>query len=385
MTPDNGLPPFLVAGGELPLRELEIGGETRWWWTPRAGATLRRTLAASLGRRWPLHAARARARSFRAPRGAGWHPAVGTFLRACGAGAEALVASLGTPGHYRKYAASLVDGDGRVTAILKCSLAPASRGSLRADAAALGALAGHLPAELPRSLGCAELAGHVLTLQTPVSGGPLRAWGPLHDGFCQALARAGASTSWAAALAPRERVREELAAADGGAALASLCGRLLAAAEPELGSLPLVWAHRDFTAANVWRDRDRLAVIDWEWADPAWAPATDLLHFHLMPSLRRGVDPWPVASRLAEPGSALERYRSAIGLETPAGPLIALYLYDLLLFYAAADAKGLGHAASHPLVAAGAALGEQVLATGALASRRKPAWRPSSRVQTSAE
>jgi hypothetical protein len=356
------LPPVLVSGDDVDVHVLRAHGEPRWWWSTGAERALDGCLAAGLGRRWLAYAAAARiTRAAQRPERAAWRPVVAAFLREAGVAARGLVSQLGTPGHYRKHA-TLVIGPGReVTAILKSSHAPASRASIRAEAAALAALHGHLPAELPRPLGCIEAGEHLFSLQTPVNARRSTGWSEAHRDLLVAMLRAAPSAHWDEALAARERVREALAACGGAAArLASQCGRLRESAEPALRDLPLGWAHRDFTPANVWCEQGRLAVIDWEWADPAWAPGHDLIHFHLFGALRRGADAAAIAAMLTEPQSPLADFARAAGIGHRPEALLALYLYDLILFYADANGEGLARSPAHPLIAAAAALAERL-------------------------
>jgi hypothetical protein len=352
------LPPVLISGDDVAVHALSAHGEPRWWWTPGGERALDDCLAAALGRRWPAYAAAVRiARASQRPERAAWRPVVAAFLRDAGIAARGLVSQLGTPGHYRKHATLVLGPDRLVTGILKSSDAPASRGSIRAEIDALAALRDRLPAELPRPLGCIEAGEHVFSLQSPVQARRSDAWTAAHRDLLVAMLRTAPRARWDDAFVPRERVREALAACGGAAArLASLCGRLRELAEPELGSLPLGWTHRDFTPANAWCERGRLAVIDWEWADPAWAPGHDLIHFHLVGALRRGGDAAPLAAMLAEERSPLAELCRAAGIGHRPATLLALYLYDLILFYADANGEGLARAPAHPLIASAAAL-----------------------------
>jgi hypothetical protein len=375
------LPPFLRDGGDLRLREVVARGGQRWWWTSGAASALDRGLAAALGRRWPGRALAARLAYLRRPRRAHWLASAEAFVRRSGLVPQDFVAQLGTPGHFRKWAATLLDGEGGTRAILKASCAPASRASIAAEMRALDALCGRLPGAVPRPLGLHEEGAETLALQAPVRGRASRQWSDAHGEFCRAMMRAltDSPRSWPAALAWREALRERFAALAGSAAgIASTCGQLLDLAEPVTRDLPLGWCHRDFTPANVWLARDGLAVIDWEWADPAWAPGHDLIQFHLLRPLRRGdaVAAQATAAELAQPGSALDRYCHALGIPFRAEVLLALHLYDLILFYADADDAGPERAAAHPLVAAAVELASRLVAAPR-ASRRT-----SSKVET---
>ncbi len=360
------VPPFFMegrggdAGADKLLHRLGHAGEDRWWYTRGAAEALDRGLAASLGRKWPLHALRARIGRWRG-RGdpAHWDARVAAFLGGAGLAPRELVAQLGTPGHYRKFVVTLIGAGGKTSAILKCSVAPASRASIRAEAEALAALSGAIPAALPSMLGSAEIAGRTMSLQTPVAGTRSRGWSDAHHQVCVALSSIPSQGTWGSALARRERVRARLAAACAeGARISSVCGRLLDRIDGAAERLPLGWAHRDFTASNVWIDGGRLSIIDWEWADPAWAPGHDLLHFHLLPWLRRGEVPVRELARLAMRGQALDRYARALGMDGDPWLLASLYLYELILFYADADDSGPGRLGQHPVIASACVLAD---------------------------
>lgn len=370
--------PAAVGIFELRLHRLGIGGEDRWWYTRRASHMLDRCLAASLGRKWPIHALRARAGRWRG-RGdpAYWDVRVAAFLKAAGLAPVDLVAQLGTPGHYRKFVMTLLGDSGAAQAILKCSVAPSSRASIRAEAEALSALSEALPGVLPRMLGATEIGGRTYSLQTPVPGVRSRGWTEAHHQACLGMFSLPSTGSWGSALARRELVRARLAASGGdGARISSVCGRLLDRIDGAAEHLPLGWVHRDFTASNVWTEANRLSVIDWEWADPAWAPGHDLLHFHLLPWLRRGDVPVRELSRLAMRGEALDRYARALGMDGDPWLLASLYLYELILFYADADDSGSGRIAEHPVIASACVLADTLPQHG----RRKPVLSSSSQL-----
>ncbi|MBA2480667.1 MAG: aminoglycoside phosphotransferase family protein [Planctomycetes bacterium] len=365
MIPTPALPPFLIPGTRMAVRSLAQHREERWWYSAGATSGVDDFVRASVGRRWPLYALAARwQRATRSATGADWSEPIARLLAKHALPAHDVLAQIGTPGHYRKHVAVLLDARGERVGVLKCSHAPASCGSIRAESAALGAMHGHLPGLVPRALGIEEAGDHVISLQTPVHGERCGPWSADHGAFCAAVfvqpSPAGCARDWNEALEPRERIRTRLAeaGANGPAqACARLFERVASAADQRL---PLGWSHRDFVPSNVWRSGDALAVIDWEWADPSWTPGIDVIHFHLMPALRRGQSPTAAARQLCASGSPLEATCRALGINADPWTLIACYLYDLILFYADANGEGLASAGRHPLIAAACALAADV-------------------------
>ncbi|MGH2570604.1 MAG: aminoglycoside phosphotransferase family protein, partial [bacterium] len=106
--------------------------------------------------------------------------------------------------------------------------------------------------------------------------------------------------------------------------------------EPLLAAdVPLVFEHGDLSAPNILIDgRDRVGVVDWELADPAGLPATDLFFFLTFVAFARGRASgrrdWLAAFRAAFFGPDawatpwIRKYADA--MELPAGSLKPLFV-----------------------------------------------------------
>ena len=119
--------------------------------------------------------------------------------------------------------------------------------------------------------------------------------------------------------------------------------------EPLLAAdVPLVFEHGDLSAPNILIDgRDRVGVVDWELADPAGLPATDLFFFLTFAAFARGRAnkrrDWLAAFRAAFFGPDawatpwIRKYADA--MELPSGSLKPLFVSTWARYVAAAATR----------------------------------------------
>jgi hypothetical protein len=314
-------------------------------------------MRSALGRKWPASAVIAKLCP--RPVAADWSGEVRGWIASRGIdpGSEAVV-QRGTPGLYRKYIALILDEHGNPAGVIKCSDMPDSIDSIRNECVALNELndttGGGI--RMPSVLGLLERQDRVIALQSPCFPGPRarRAWSDLHHEFCVRLHastfRVDAAAS-AQAIARRERIRQRVSQSPLSGRLPDVCARLL---EHALKCIPLErislgYVHRDLTPWNCFLDDGALTVLDWEWADRHWTPLHDYFHFHVFPDLlrnRAALASWLDFERCP----SLVRLAGACGISSGMDAYAALYLYDLILFYADAVSREQGKDLSDPLL-----------------------------------
>lgn len=360
------LPPFLVPGDGLSLKALGHGGETRWWYADQADQALKPLLRAALGSKWRLANARAMLPS-RAIR-ADWHPGLSAWLRSHGVRpGRQMVIQRGTPGLYRKFVTLVLNDDGKMACVLKSADTPESALSILNEHQVLtelhGAFGPHC--RVPAVIGYCECPDRAFSAQAPCGIGNRAMsedWTGLHHAFCAALhAATRRNGQLPQAIALREGIRQGIARHAGSDRIDAVCTRLLAHAARALDVQQAVVSrvHRDFTPWNCLPTERGMAVLDWEWSDAAWTPLADYFHYRLFPGLLRNKSspPW---SRIAASPS-LAGLADTCGISGQFDAHAALYLYDLILFYAHAVTRERGKSLRDPLLLRIAARSEDYL------------------------
>jgi Ser/Thr protein kinase RdoA (MazF antagonist) len=176
--------------------------------------------------------------------------------------------------------------------VAKMARLPEDRAALEAEAANLAAAhaPGDVPgAAIPRCIACRAWRGSHVLLETAVPGSPLKPARLRRDTarWCEAVTRwlgAFHGATRREVLGPEgvnQNVHAPLAALHAaGGQLAALAVRTTALLPAELTQLPAVLEHGDLAAPNVLGTlRGEVSVVDWELADAAGLPATDLFFF----------------------------------------------------------------------------------------------------------
>ena len=222
-------------------------------------------------------------------------------------------------------------GDADPVAVAKVD--PGGRLDREAGALArLGPAAAAAGAAVPRVRDRVEWDGVTALVEDVVAGEPARAvlardparLSAVLDALGGWLLRWNAATRAEHELTADELERWLLAPARRlGADAAALAARYAGA------RVPLVAVHRDLTTDNVLLAGDALGVVDWEHADAAWLPFTDLAY--------AAVDAIAVARRLSrtealaalrrDPPAAWREHRAAFGADVEALALHACFLH----------------------------------------------------------
>ena len=223
-----------------------------------------------------------------------------------------------------------VDAGGRAE---PAAAAGAGRLDREADALArLGPAAAAAGVALPRVIARVESGGVTALVEDVVPGAPARA--ALARDAARLPAVLGALGGWLLRWNAATRAEHELAADELERWLLAPARRLGADAAPLAARfagarVPLVAVHRDLSTDNVLLAGDALGVVDWEHADGAWLPFTDLAY--------AAVDAVAVARRLPraaalaalhrDPPATWREHRAAFGAEAEALGLLACFLH----------------------------------------------------------
>lgn len=142
----------------------------------------------------------------------------------------------------------------------------------------------------PRLLGCTDVAGHHVCVQSAVEGANLeqmltstasaRVKRQLLDEVVTWLGDVAAATSAPASAAVAER----------GSVDARVAGSVTSEQLTVLDEVPAVFQHGDLAGGNVLVRASGFGLVDWEWATPHGQPLWDLLHLavHALPLLDGG-------------------------------------------------------------------------------------------------
>jgi len=336
----------LLGGARAVRRRLEAAGladvRVHWAWPPpERGAQLWLPLGAPAAARWLLRS-RGRPRARRRLLALLWRAAAGLGLlaplcavarRPGGAGVpeepepEALLLLAGGRHSTNKVVGVRFRGAGEAPAgVVKFARSAGEEDALRREERALRRVAAERPAlaGVPRPLGFSRRCGRLALAESALSGRPLQ------DllGRRSFPALAAAVTGWLAELAgrgepqPRERWWGRLVA-EPLAALERSFGSVLAAGETAraralldgLPDLPLAVEQRDCGPWNLLVDgAGRVAVADWESAEPSGLPGLDLVYFLAYAPL--------LLERALETGRVEEAYAASLDPRTPAGAVV---------------------------------------------------------------
>jgi hypothetical protein len=198
--------------------------------------------------------------------------------------------------------------------------------------ARLGPAAAAAGAALPRVRDRVDLGGHTALVEDVVGGEPARA--VLARDPARLAGVLAALGGWLLRWNAATRVEHELTADELERWLLAPARRLTADAAPLAERfagtrVPLVAVHRDLTTDNLLLAGDALGIVDWEHADAAWLPFTDLAY--------AAVDAIAVARRLPraealaalrrDPPAAWREHRAAFGREIESLALHACFLH----------------------------------------------------------
>lgn len=183
------------------------------------------------------------------------------------------------------------DGDSRPRLAVKLARSPASEAGVAREADVLSAVASDVgrAAEVPRlvfrtSLAGTEAVGETVVEGTPVAHGlDLRSFGTLGPEVTDLLVAVAAGRPSVPPAVWRERLVDPAVEGFDRRFRAEVGASAIDAARRVLGSLPalpLVPEHRDCSPWNLLRTpAGRLALVDWESAEPEGLPAVDLVYF----------------------------------------------------------------------------------------------------------
>lgn len=248
------------------------------------------------------------------------------------------IVSVGTPGPYNKATVIFTDAAGEAILLAKVGLSPASVGLLKNEAAWLArlgrspVLAAHVPSLLfagavPGGFAVAESVGPG-NLPSRASAGSVRAFLDNMQANCEPQAAYHESTMRQAMWRRREllaaRVSETWAAR--GTAVLDRLDEGLSGLE-----IPMVVAHRDFSAWNMRVHAGVLFVFDWEYCEAGYLPLYDWYHYRLMPIVQRRVPSTGMMSALIREAAI----RAGLGPEKGLKPDFQMlaYLADVCFFY----------------------------------------------------
>lgn len=247
--------------------------------------------------------------------------------------------SLGTPGPYNKQTILFLDAEGQPVSVAKISATQAAGVLVAREAEWLRWLQGvqALSGTVPRLLAESSLGEVHVLVQSSFCGEAVSSdLRPAQLRFLARLHQASRQKATYSESPMRDAMQRRLEALSSTLSPAWLqrSERILAHLDARFATvtLPLVLAHRDFSAWNMRRHQEEVFVFDWEYASLGYIPMYDLFHYLLMPiAQRRAVSSAQARQLVAE---AERRYRAGIAPDSFAPDVQFLaYLLDLCLFY----------------------------------------------------